>query len=67
MIDNMIRAEIAGYSDKNCVPNIKKGGLDNPYNIFSQIQCSDGKNNKTSSVQWCALHILAAVKAGGVR
>lgn len=35
MIENMIRrTEIAGYSDKNCVPSIEKGGLDNLCNIF---------------------------------
>lgn len=37
MIEHIIKAEIAGYSDKNWVPNIEKGGLDNPYTIFSQI------------------------------
>lgn len=30
-------AVIAGYADKNCEPNMEKGGLDNPCNIFSQI------------------------------
>lgn len=35
--DRRRRAEIRGYFDQNFVPNIEKCGLDNTYNIVSQL------------------------------